>query len=510
MNSYDNTNTVEEELRNYKFAVDQHSIVAITDKQGRILYVNDKFCEISKYSREELIGKDHRLINSGHHPREFFRDLYKTIHAGRVWKADIRNKAKDGTFYWVATTITPFKNREGVITEFIAIRTDITDNKKVEEELILQKEKAEGSDRLKSAFLANMRHEIRNPMNAIIGFSKQLATPGLAEVKRAEYSSIVINSSQQLLSIIDDITAISLLESKQDHVNKSEVHLKDLFFELEAQFATQAKTRNLTLSVSTLLTNDESVVLTDKSKITRILTNLLTNALKFTHTGGIEFGYKIEGALLICFVKDTGIGIADSNKEKIFERFQQADGRISRKYGGSGLGLSISKGLTELLGGKIWFESQLNNGSVFYVSIPFTQINTSSRSRPSLTSESKLSILIAEDEEINFYYLKIIFESRFNCEILHARNGSEAVELVKKHPAVSLILMDISMPILDGFDAAILIKESNPHLPIIAQTGYDIQTNEKYSPVIFDDYISKPVDDTILTSKAQRYISRTS
>ncbi len=400
-------------------------------------------------------------------------------------------------------------DKSGQLIKIIGTDYDVTDRVEKEIELFQAKEKAEENDRLKSAFLANMRHEIRNPLNVIMGFSRQMIAPDTKEDDRAEFSSIVINSSQQLLSIIDDITAISLLETKQEHVNKSDVNINDLLSELEKQFTSQAKTRDIKLSLSNSLPNEQSFIATDKSKLTRIITNLLTNALKFTHSGYVKFGYEIKDGELLFFVEDTGIGVAPDHHEQIFGSFQQADGSVNRKYGGTGLGLSISKGLVEILGGKIWFHSQLNKGSKFYVSLPFDQIKSISNISSITGSVGQSNtILIAEDQAINFHYLKVLLNRNFKCEILHALNGEEAVDLFKKNPAITFVLMDINMPVMDGFDAAALIKEIKPDMPIIAQTGYDLESHLKYSPEIFNDYISKPIDEDTFLSKIEVYISK--
>jgi PAS domain S-box-containing protein len=443
------------------------------------------------------------------HPEDRARseqELQNAIAGGKGFNTEFRVVWPDKSIHHIRAFANVIRNDAGKAIKMIGANYDITENIHRQIELAQAKEKAEENDRLKSAFMANMRHEIRNPMNAIIGFSKQMAAPEITDAKRTEYSSIVINSSHQLLSIIDDITSISLLETKQEHVNKSDVNINHLLSELEIQFAQRAKTRDLKLILKKSLLDEESVIATDKSKLTRIITNLLTNALKFTHKGSVEFGYHIKDTDLVFYVKDSGIGIAPSQQTKIFESFQQADGNINRKYGGTGLGLSICKGLTELLGGKIWLESEIEKGSTFYLSMLFNTrsiVINPSRTSPQVEMPT---ILIAEDEFINFYYLKIILEQNFNCKILHAANGEEAVALFKNNPEIVFVLMDISMPIMDGFDAARLIKEMNPDIPIIAQTGYDIQSNKKYDSHIINDHISKPIDEVTLITKVTGHV----
>jgi PAS domain S-box-containing protein len=247
---------------------------------------------------------------------------------------------------------------------------DITDRKRAENELIQAKDKAEENDHLKTAFLQNISHEIRTPMNSIIGFSKLLDKPELLEEKRKNYTDIIIHSSEQLLSIVNDVLTISSLETRQEKVNIQKVNINNILRDLLSIFRLQAANQDVSLSVSHSLPDKQSEIDTDKTKIIQILTNLLTNALKFTHEGYIKFGYKVKGKNIEFYVKDSGIGINPELQEIIFDRFRQADLSISTNYGGTGLGLAISKGFVELLGGKIWVESEPGKGSVFYFTLP--------------------------------------------------------------------------------------------------------------------------------------------
>lgn len=270
------------------------------------------------------------------------------------------------------------ENREQCLITLV----DITERKQAEtllerrnEELIIVKEKAEESDRLKTAFLQNMSHEIRTPMNAIIGFSSRLNKPDLSDEKRKSFTSIIIDSANQLLSIVSDILTISSLETKQEKLNPGKVCINNIIADLLAIFKTQAFNQNITLLAKQQLTHRQSEIYTDNTKVTQILTNLITNALKFTNEGFIEFGYKLKDTELEFYVKDTGIGIEPQKQVKIFDRFVQADKTIQLKYGGTGLGLSICKGFVELLDGKIWVQSAPEKGSTFYFTIPYKPVH---------------------------------------------------------------------------------------------------------------------------------------
>jgi len=370
------------------------------------------------------------------------------------------------------------------------------------DELIVSKNKAEESERLKTAFLQNMSHEIRTPMNAIIGFSDFLSKRELSETKRNSFISIIQNSSQQLLSIVTNVLTISSLETKQERINVAEVCVNDIVVDLLTIFREQSKSKNLLLYAKQPLSNNQSLVYTDKTKLTQILTNLLTNALKFTHNGSIEFGYELKKEFLEFYVKDSGIGIPKDLTHIIFERFRQADNLIHQNYGGTGLGLSISKGFVELLGGHIWVESEINKGSTFYFSIPYDPVETANQaSSPLKQNENFRTILVAEDLEYNFLFIEELL-IEMDYKLIHAKNGEETVDICKTNPAISLVLMDIKMPIMDGYTAAKIIKESHPSLPIIAQSAYAMeQEKEKYQGCAFDDYITKPIDGDELKKK---------
>jgi len=258
---------------------------------------------------------------------------------------------------------------------FVAVFDVITSRKNAENELIKAKEKAEESDRLKSAFLANMSHEVRTPLNSIIGFSELLAEPDFEEEDKKEFIRHIINNGNHLLTIISDIMDISKMESGQITIHKSQIRVPKFISDIKNQFTFQAETKNLAFKLPLPDADDETVIFADAGRLSQVFNNLISNAIKFTANGAVEIGYQTKGNLIEFYIRDTGIGISPEYHDKIFERFRQVESEKKRKYGGNGLGLSISKNLIELMGGKIWFESELGIGSTFYFSLPLLTLS---------------------------------------------------------------------------------------------------------------------------------------
>jgi PAS domain S-box-containing protein len=415
------------------------------------------------------------------------------------------HKLSNGEIRTVEVHSTPI-HHEGKPILFSIIH-DITERKKAEKELIEAKEKAEESDNLKTAFLQNMSHEIRTPLNAITGFSQFLISPDLSEKKRKEFVSIIQNSSKQLVSVVSDILSISFLETKQEKINNEIVNVNGLISELEMIFRHQLILKNIKLKIVKSLTDSESNVFTDRIKLTQIISNLINNANKFTEEGTIEFGYSLIYNELEFYVKDTGIGIKEDQQEKIFERFRQADMSISKKYGGTGLGLAISKGYIELLGGKIWVNSEIGRGSTFSFRIPYNPTGEVIKDKVlnNVDIKKQIKILIAEDEPNNFLFFETIL-SDYNCEILHANDGVEAIELYKSNPDIDIILMDIKMANIDGVQATKSIKALNSKVPVIAQTAYGLEAEVINYKEVFDDYLIKPIKIDDFRQKLSKFI----
>jgi len=383
-------------------------------------------------------------------------------------------------------------------------------------ELIVAKERAEESDRLKSAFLANMSHEIRTPMNGILGFAGLLKTPNLTGEKQQEYIRIIENSGKRMLNIINDIISISKIESGILEVNISETNINDQIDYILNFFLSETENKGILLFSKNSLSANDVIIKTDKEKLYAILTNLVKNAIKFTKEGSIEFGYAKKGKFIEFFVKDTGVGISKEQKKLIFERFRQGSESLSRNYEGAGLGLSISKAYVELLGGNIWVESITGKGSTFYFTIPFiseqrvlTVVEKSAVILDEKNQTKNLKILITEDDETTEKLISIQIK-KYSKEVLIARNGKEAVKICRNNPDIDLILMDIKMPEMNGYEATKLIRGFNKKVIIVAQSAYAFMGDkEKSIETGFNDYISKPFKNVTFTELMEKHFKNT-
>ena len=634
----------EQEIKKLSTAVEQSpSTVVITDTAGNIEYVNPAFEHISGYSSSEAIGQNPRVLKSSKTPEEKYVELWETISQGKIWQGEFINRKKNGEEYWEHAIVSSIKDEKGRIINYLAIKEDVTEQKKielaleeseekfkvsfktspdaininrvedglyieinegftrltgyteedvknktsyeikiwadfsdrdkliggirkkgyynnleakfkhkngkiitglmsarvivlngekyilsvtkniqhlkdVENELIKAKEKAELSDKLKTAFLANVSHEIRTPMNGILGFAGLLNRSGLSDEKRGKYVGIINDNSAQLLSIINDVLDIAKIEAGEIDLDERELIIDDLIKGLYKTFKPQAITKGIELKYN--IPENHTIIKADITKLRQILTNLLSNALKFTHEGEIEIGfesssenYKLEsadGKFVKIYVKDTGIGIDDKQKEAIFERFRQVELTSARKYGGTGLGLSISEAYAHKMGGDISLHSELGKGSIFTLILPVKNKNLQEKKETVSKSEhvnwQDKTILVAEDDLTVFLYLKEVLSEK-QIKILHAKNGVEAVKLSKENKNIDLVLMDIKMPEMDGYQATKLIKKSNPVIPVIAQTAFAlIGDSQKAIDAGCDDYLSKPIEEEKLWQVLSKYL----
>jgi PAS domain S-box-containing protein len=361
----------EKEYRKLSQAVENSpTSISITNAEGVYEYVNPRFLELTGYTKHEIIGAKPSILKSGMTPPEVYRELWGTILTGNVWRGELINKTKGGDFYWVRKSISSIADTSGKITHFIAVGEDITSIKKNEEELIKAKERAIESDMLKSNFLANMSHEIRTPLNSIIGFSELLGDPDFNEEQKAEFIQTIVQNGNNLLSVISDIIDISKLDSGQVNIRKHDFPVSRLLNDIYKDFFFRAKNKGIGLRVVHPLDAEVLKLESDEDRLRQVLTNLIGNAVKFTDTGYIEISYYVKNNDVVFRVKDTGIGIPHESQKKIFERFRQVEEGFTRKYGGNGLGLAITKNLVELLGGTIWVNSEPGQGSSFYFTLP--------------------------------------------------------------------------------------------------------------------------------------------
>ena len=483
---------------------------------------NDLWANMLGYELKELEPLSIKTWERLTQPEDLIKseELLELHYNGKteIFECEIRMKHKAGHWVWILDRgMVVERNKTGSPVRMAGTHIDISRLKKVELELTVRneelreaREKAEESDRLKSAFLANMSHEIRTPMNGIIGFSEMIRNPDLSAENRKNYAEIIVDSSRQLLTIVNDILDISRIETGKVPLHKEPVAINDLISILYAFFEPQTTAKHVTLQTTKDLNNSECTIFTDKTRLRQVLTNLLNNALKFTCEGYIHFGYRLKDEMLEFFVEVTGIGVPEEMHEKIFEPFRQVELEMTSQYGGTGLGLSISRKLVELLGGTIWMESHPDHGSVFSFTIPYNRVPVSDieLAIPDTNAgmnASGMVLLIAEDDDVNYLYLQTLL-SKYNFRLIRAGNGLEAKELCDKTPDIKLVLMDIKMPYMNGYDATLKIKRSRPDLPVIVQSAYAMNEDKaKAFAAGCDDYLTKPIRKEELMAMVEKY-----
>jgi PAS domain S-box-containing protein len=627
-------------LNNQKFALDQHAIVSITDLQGNITYANGKFTEISGYSRAELLGSNHRLVNSGHHAPDFFEAMWGTIARGQVWHGEICNRSKNGALYWVEASIVPLMAADGLPEQYIAIRTDITVRKSMEAKLAEQlrfvevlleatptaiylkdreghyvrfnkafeklfgirrgdwigktvfdlvpgssadhmaakdqdlfiskaiqsyeatftnretgdtreglywkapltdvagevtglvgtilditeknrieqalrdaKRNAEAASQAKSDFLANMSHEIRTPMNGVIGMT-DLALDLVQDPAQGEYLRLVKSSAQSLMVILNDVLDFSKIEAGKLNIEAVRFALPQTIEEALKTLRSRASAKGLQLQ-SNLQDGLPAEVVGDPVRLGQVLTNLCDNAIKFTAHGGIFVGVRSvatqDGYTLHLSVRDTGIGIPPDKQKGVFEAFSQADTSTTRRFGGTGLGLTICARLVELMGGKIWLESTDGLGSTFHFTLQVQSAEpamcTEALHAPaSLPSTRTLCVLLVEDHPIN-QMLATTLLKKWGHSVVLAQNGQEAVDLFPTQHW-DLVLMDMQMPVMGGLEATRLIRSLEPagmHTPILAMTANAMEADRQAClDAGMDDHLAKPFNAASLQARLQR------
>ena len=527
----------------YRIIVQEMNEGVVTlSAEGIIMYCNQRFSEILDVPSEKIVGSSFsRFVVET--DQTIFNNLFskglkrKTDGEIRCLSAENRIIYMNllfnplppnllGSICIMAADISKLKLKETEL--FLANETlekrilertkTLTDTLEVlknkNEELLLSKEKAEESERLKSAFLANMSHEIRTPMNGILGFASLLEDPDLTGEKQHEYIQIIEKSGIRMLNIINDIIDISKIESGLMKVHIKESDVKEQMEYIYTFFKPEVEAKGMKLIFRSTLPANEAIIQTDREKLFAILTNLVKNAIKYSNEGTIEFGYdRVTNGddSLQFYVKDTGTGIPKDRQEAIFERFIQADITDTRAQQGAGLGLAITKAYVDMLGGKIWVESKEGKGSTFY----FTLTNIEQKIESFVPDEdidypmnrevSGLKILIAEDDEPSEMLLAT-FVKTLGKEIIKVQNGIDAVEACRNNPDLDLVLMDIQMPKMNGYDATRNIRQFNKDVVIIAETAYGLAGDrEKAIEAGCNDYISKPINNNELRRLIQKY-----
>lgn len=488
------------------------------DSAGNLIMINKAACTLTGFSKEELLQKNlANLFTTEELGKNSLR--YDLLDQGTILKAERQIKTKEGELVYVemnskrmpdGTYQSFFRNITNRKINEKLLQLKNTEYKELNEQLTVARAKAEESDKLKSAFLANMSHEIRTPMNAICGFTQLLGRKTIDDQKRKYYIDIINANNQQLLGIINDIVDISKIESGLATITKSEFNINLMLDNLVQTLIPTTNTPDVALICKKGLPNTQSSIIGDEIKVRQILTNFLVNAIKFTHKGSIKIEYTLnESNMLVFSVKDTGIGIPEESQIKIFERFNQIEETIKDSRKGTGLGLAISKGFAELMGGKIWVESELGKGSTFCFSIPYAR---SVERKPTINKKaaqeatwSKYTLLLVEDDQNSMLYIKeLLLPSQIN--IIHTNNGDDAIKTCKDS-TVDIVLMDIKLPTIDGLETTKRIRLFNKELPIIAQTAYALSADlQKAAKAGCNDYITKPISRAKLLDTMAKYL----
>jgi two-component system, sensor histidine kinase and response regulator len=489
--------------------------VVITDKKGLIEYVNRKFTEISGFSTAEVIGRNPRLLKSGAQPKDYYQELWTTILSGQEWRGEFCNRKKNGELHWEHALISPIRDESGGTTHFVAVKYDITERKRIAEELQLAMEAADAANRSKSEFLANMSHEIRTPLNAIIGFSTMALNADLSP-RLHGYISKISNAGVSLLGIINDILNFSKIEA-------GKLELEALLFSLDNTLANsisvvqqKAIDRRIELKLNVAPEVPRQLV-GDPLRLNQVITNLLGNAVKFTEFGEIELAIALkertaDRCTLQFAVRDTGIGLSREQQAMLFQPFTQADGSTTRKFGGTGLGLSISRRLVGMMGGEIWVESEPGKGSTFNFTACFGAPTEEKAGSPSELL-SGLRVLVVDDSRATrMAMVKLLKTLQMTVDAVGS--GAEAVAAVKLQDAQApyrVVLMDWQMPGMNGIEATRRIK-SDPELSfipavvMITSFGGEKEQDQGYAAGV-DDFLHKPITTSALVDSLLKLVA---
>lgn len=497
----------EEQIIKLSTAIEQSPLsVVITDTDGYIEYVNETASKVSQYEREELLGAKTSVFKSGLTPVEVYRQMWNTIKAGMIWKGELCNRKKNGEYYWEDVNISPITDEKGKIKNFIGIKNDITTRKITEEALIEAKNKLEKADQLKTIFLNNISHEIRTPLNGILGFAELLTNSNLLPEEREEYVKDLKISTKRLLLTIQSYVDIAQIVSGTMKVSNKFFKPENILYSLVEEFEKTCLKNTLDKKIS--IPDDLKMfeIFSDPELIYKALTYILDNAIKFTDSGIIELGLSENNGKISFFIKDTGIGIPKDKLNSIFDLFTQISEGTTKKYEGSGVGLSIVKGIANLLNANVIVESEPEKGSTFYFIVPYdSKKYITPIKETTYVSPKKHKVLVVEDERLNYLFLKKILE-KTGADIIYTSNGIDAIKAVKENPDIDLILMDLKMPKIDGYEATRQIRSFQKKVPIIAVSAYAMGGEaEKAIEAGCNDYIAKPFEVETLLTKLKDY-----
>jgi len=493
---------IQRELDFQKSALDEHAIVSIADAQGNITYINEKFCTISGYPREELLGQNHRILNSGLHPPEFFTDLWRTISSGKVWHGFIRNLRKGGGYYWVDATIVPFQDEQGKPFQYVAIRTDISARVKAVE-------KADKANQAKSDFLSSMSHELRTPLNAILGFGQMMelnAEEPLTEIQKGCVEHI-LKGGQHLLQLINDILDLAQIEAGKVEMSIEDISPTDIFVECVSIISIMAQKRGITVSIPGS-GEDIPMVRADHTRLKQVVLNLMSNAVKYNRENGtisVNTDVTADNMLRIA-VTDTGDGIADDTQNQLFKPFSRL-GAENTEIEGTGIGLVVCKDLIELMNGTIGLESEVGKGATFWIEVPLADPG-SQRSRGKIDDELAVvqatdwlpglsgTVLYVEDNPANLRLMEMIISRIEGLTMISAHTGELGIERAKAERP-DIIILDVNLPGISGLEVMKILssEESTKDIPVLAvsaaATKRDIEKGKKAG---FQRYLTKPIN----------------
>jgi len=513
-----------EQILAYQNAIDNHSIVAMTDTGGTITQVNNLFCEISGYTQNELVGQNHSILNSDHHPKSFWVQMWKTVASGQTWHGEVCNRHKSGSLYWVNTSISPLRDADEKIVGYCAVRNDITDIKLTQVALAEAREAADAASKSKSEFLANMSHEIRTPLTAILGYTDLLREEEqLPEDRRQDTVLTIRRAGEHLLTVINDILDLSKIEAGKLSIETIETPLLEVIKDVDHLMRARAKEKGINLELRMIGTVPDRVM-SDPTRLRQILMNLVGNAIKFTEFGRVQISVEADEdigdqaqSLLQIRIDDTGVGMTQEQADRLFQPFSQADTSVTRRFGGTGLGLTICRRLAGLMGGRIWLEeTEPDGGSTFAIELPMVEAVESTR-RGDLncltvkpvtpadpTKEPTLDgrILLAEDgvdnQRLIAHHLK-----KAGADVTIADNGVQALEAIDKalnsNKPFDLLLTDIQMPEMDGYTLIKTLRQRESRIPIVALTAHAMpEDKQRCLDAGCNGYASKPINRQLL------------